>query len=196
MCLERTAYFAEHPELLNVPDAPKPTPEDLDDDKSPAGVWFKAWLADRIARGHTTTRNDSGHWRMYLQPILGNGSPKSWKREQFRKISATLDAKIQAGDLSWKSARNIWATATKMANDSAESKSNKIRCREDDPAQGVKGPDKGDEIGKQFLYPAEFLKFVSHPDVPLLWKRLVTVAIYSYLRVRIPLHLSAESGRT
>jgi integrase len=119
---------------------------------------------------------------MYIQPILGNGAPKTWKREQFRKIAATLDAKIQAGELSWKSTRNIWATATKMANDAAESKSNKIRCRPDDPAQGVRSPDKGDEMGKQYLFPAEFLKFVRHSDVPLLWKRVATVAIYSYLR--------------
>jgi integrase len=182
MAEERTAWATEHRDELEVPAAPKVTIEAHDADTSAGGVWFKAWLADRLARGHTTTRNDSAHWRLYLQPILGNGSPKTWKREQFRKIAATLDAKIQTAGLSWKSARNIWATATKMANDAAESKSNKIRCRPDDPAQGVKGPDKGDDIGKQFLYPAEFLKFVQHPDVPTLWKRLVTVAIYSYLR--------------
>jgi len=180
MAEDKTAAKAE--QAAKMP-APQPTPAAVGDkDETPGGKWFAAWLADRVARGHSTTRNDSGHWRTYLQPILGSGLPTTWQREHFRKIAASLDAKIQADELSWKTARNIWATATKMANDAAESKSNKIRCRADDPAQGVKGPDKGDEIGKQFLYPAEFLKFVEHPDVPKLWKRLVTVAIYSYLR--------------
>jgi len=180
MAKDKTAAKAEQAAKFPAP-APAVV-ETLDDDKTPGGKWFAAWLADRIERGHSTTRNDSGHWKTYLKPILGSGSPTTWQREQFREIAASLDTKIQADEISWKTARNIWATATKMANDAAESKSNRIRCRADDPAQGVKGPDKGDEIGKQFLYPAEFLKLVEHPDVPRLWKRLAAVAIYSYLR--------------
>jgi len=172
----KAAKAAKMPAPMMVPVAA------VGDTETPGEKWFSTWLNDRVERGHSTTRNDAGHWHTYLKPILGSGSPKAWQRAQFREIAASLDSKVQADEISWKTARNIWATATKMANDAAESKSNKIRCRPDDPAQGVKGPDKGEESGTQFLYPAEFLKLADHPDVPLLWKRLVTVAIYSYLR--------------
>ena len=107
--------------------------------------------------------------------MLGIGSPKSWKRDQFRKLSAQLDLKVQSAELSWKSARNVWATATKMASDAAESKQSKIRCREDDPAQGVKGPDRGDDVGKQFLYPSEFLTFVESERVPLMQRTRIGI---------------------
>ena len=58
-------------------------------------------------RTGSEARNDSGHWRTYLKPILGSDSPKTWQREQFRKIAASLDSKVQANEISWKTARNI-----------------------------------------------------------------------------------------
>jgi len=180
MAEERTAYWTEHRDELEVP---KATPiADVADDDTLGGKWFKLWLADRVARRLTSTRDNAAHWRMHIRPVLGTGSPKGWKRDQFRKLSADLDRKVQAGELSWKSARNVWATATKMANDASESKQSKIRCRDDDPAQGVKGPDRGDDTDTQFLYPSEFLKFVESEKVPLRWKTVVAVAIYSYVR--------------
>jgi integrase len=38
------------------------------------------------------------------------------------------------------------------------------------------------ETGLQFLYPSEFLTFVNSPKVPLRWRRLVALAVYSYQR--------------
>ncbi len=35
---------------------------------------------------------------------------------------------------------------------------------------------------KQFLYPSEFLKFVSCPRVPFSWRRAVALAVYTYAR--------------
>ncbi len=90
-----------------------------------------------------------------------------WTRDDLRKLSRELDAKVQANDLSWKAAQNVWGTATKMCDDATESKRDELKCRTDNPATGVRGPDRGADTGKQFLYPSEFLAFVAHPDVPL-----------------------------
>jgi integrase len=181
MAETKTAYFAEHPELIADVKEAEPI-ADVDDDETLGGKWFKLWLADRVARKLTSTRDNAAHWRLHIRPVLGTGSPKGWKRDQFRKLSAALDRKVQEGELSWKSARNVWATATKMANDAAESKQSKIRCRDDDPAAGVKGPDRGDDTDTQFLYPSEFQRFVECEKVPLRWRTTVAVAVYSYLR--------------
>jgi len=54
-----------------------------------------------------------------------------------------------------------------MCADAAESKLDTVRCRADDPAKGVRGPERAVETGLQFLYPSEFLTFVNSPEVPL-----------------------------
>ena len=56
------------------------------------------------------------------------------------------------------------------------------RARDDNPALGVEGPDRGARKAKQFLFPSEFLQFVASPDVPLEARRAVAIAIYTYLR--------------
>ncbi|MBK8994616.1 MAG: site-specific integrase [Myxococcales bacterium] len=144
--------------------------------------WFTSWLTDRVARGFTSTKDSAGHWRIHIRPCFGDRHPKTWTRDDFRKLSRELDGKVQSHALSWKSAVNIWGTATKMADDATESKHDTIRCRDDNPADGVRGPDRGDDRDKQFLYPSEFLRFAGCQEVPLRWRRLVAAAIYLYPR--------------
>ncbi len=147
-------------------------------------AWFTAWISERRARGFTTTRDNESHYRLHIQPSIGDKWIGDWTKDDLRKLSRDLDAKVQAKHepMAWKMALNVWATGTKMCDDAAESKHDTIRCRTDNPAEKVRGPERGDDIGKQFLYPAEFLKFVSHPEVPGRWKLVVTVAVYTYLR--------------
>jgi integrase len=46
----------------------------------------------------------------------------------------------------------------------------------------VQPPDKTGVRAKTFIYPSEFLKLVSCPDVPRGWRELCAVACYLYLR--------------
>jgi hypothetical protein len=43
-------------------------------------------------------------------------------------------------------------------------------------------PDRGIAPEKRFLYPSEFLEFATCANVPLKWRRLVAVAVYTYAR--------------
>jgi integrase len=144
--------------------------------------WFKVWMADRKRRGYTSTRENDSHYRLHIGPSTANAHVRDWTRDTLRKLSRDLDAKVQADEMAWKMAQNIWGTATKMCDDAAESKDDEIKCRTDNPADGVRGPDRGDELGLQFLYPSEFLQFVNCAEVPLRWRRLVAVAVYLYPR--------------
>jgi integrase len=107
---------------------------------------------------------------------------RDWSRDDLRKVSRYLDAKIADGGLAWRTARNVWTTATRICRDAAESKIDALRVRTDNPAEGLPGPERGAEKGKQFLYPDEFTKFVSCVDVPIEWRELVTLAIHLYPR--------------
>ena len=179
MCVERTAYYAEHPELLDVPEKKAPRGLKPEDSHEP---WFKKWCADRDARGYTTTSDSKGHYTKHIAPSIGDKSIKDWTPADMRKLCADLDAKVAAGDISWKTAFNIWGTATRMCDDACGSKIEALRVRDDNPAAGVRGPDRGAHKAKQFLYPSEVSAFVAHLDVPLLWRRLVAVAVYAYMR--------------
>lgn len=180
MARERAAYHAEQAAKIN-PKKPQPTttPELPD---TPMGRWVKDWLKDREARGYSGVRDNSSHYLLHIAPAIGPKHVRSWVRDDLRKLSAALDQKVQKRELAWKSAVNVWTTATKMASDAAESKQAHLRCREDNPAAGVRGPDRGDDVGEQCLYPSEFLKFVTCDEVPLKWRQIVALAIYLYPR--------------
>jgi integrase len=57
-----------------------------------------------------------------------------------------------------------------------------IRCRDDNPAKLVAGPDRGATTEKQFLYPSEFVAFMLCDKVPIEWRLAVALAVYPYPR--------------
>jgi hypothetical protein len=145
-------------------------------------VWFDTWRNARAAKGLTSTRDNAAHYRLHIRPAIRGRHVRYWTREDLRAIVAALDAKVAAGELSHKSAWNVWGTATKMCADAVRSKLAMLRVRSENPAKDVEGPDRGIEKAKQFLYPSEFLTFVTCAKVPLMWRQAVTVAIYVYPR--------------
>src|SRR5690606_886569 len=157
----------------------RPGEQALAGDLEAADTWVEAWLADRKRRGlvghvHSDVRD-------YIMPVIGK-HPRDWTADDLRGLCRALDSKVQGGEIAWKTATNIWGTATRMCKDACSSKLEELRVREDNPAIGVAGPDRGIRKGKQYLYPSEFLKFVAHPEVPLAWRQAVAVAIYLYPR--------------
>jgi len=144
-----------------------------------ADAWFEAWLADRKRRG--LNAHAGADVRVHIRPALP-GHPRDWTPEDLRALCRALDAKVQAGELAWKTAVNVWGTATRICRDACASKVEALRVRDDNPAAGVRGPDRGVRKAKQFLYPSEFLRFAACPEVPLVWRRAVALAIYLYPR--------------
>ncbi|HXN30513.1 MAG TPA: hypothetical protein VN894_01580 [Polyangiaceae bacterium] len=54
--------------------------------------------------------------------------------------------------------------------------------RDDNPARDVAGPDVGAKKAKAYLWPSEFLQLAKCERVPLRWRRLFAVAVYTYAR--------------
>src|SRR5690606_39094753 len=82
-----------------------------------AGAWVENWLRERELEGLTSVRENRSHWEHHLAQHLGAQHPRTWTRDQFRKLSALLDDKVREGRLSWKTAVNVWGTATRMCDD-------------------------------------------------------------------------------
>ncbi len=139
------------------------------------------WLADREGRVNSI-RDDRGRMRLHVAPILGPLDARKFTRDDVERVRDDLDAKIVRGELAWKTAASVWTLVTSMCGDMVNAKKREFRIREDNPCRDVKPPERGARKAKQYLYPSEFLQFVSCEDVPLRWRRAVALAIYTYTR--------------
>lgn len=149
-------------------------------------AWAEAWCADRERRGLSSVEDDRGRLRKWilprLGPPLGERAAAAISRTDLEALVEDLDGRVLAGELSWKTAKNVWGVVTKMFSDAVRSKTAALRVREDNPAANVAGPDEGVKKSKAYLFPAEFLALARCARVPLRWRRLFAVNVYTYTR--------------
>jgi len=141
------------------------------------------WLKHRDGRVRSNDDNRA-HLEHHVLPVLGPLGMRAIGREEIEGLVSKLDAKVQAGTMSPKTAANVWSTTTKLFRDAAYAKpSAGVRCLEVDPTRDVRGPD-DDEPDKllQFLYPSEFSTFMACRKVPRRWRRIVAIGVYLCLR--------------
>jgi len=140
------------------------------------------WLDAREARGISSIRDDRGRMRDHILPILGPHRVDESKTDlaaASEQVVAYLDDAIATEEMAFGTAANVWTLVTTMGADMAHAKPSKFELRvrpNDDPFTGIRGPEGGVELAKQYLFP--FSAFVHCADVPLHWRRLVAVAIY------------------
>ena len=143
--------------------------------------YFERWAKSREARVGTV-KDDRGRFANHIAPVIGHHPMVDVGRAEVEALVQSLDHKVQAGDMQWKTAVNIWTIVTKLFKDSTRSKLASLRVRAASPCSDVEGPDRGGEKAKVFLYPNEFLQLVECDDVPLRWRRLVVLAAYLGVR--------------
>jgi integrase len=145
-------------------------------------LWADRWIVTRRARGLRSVATDEQRLSTHVHPRLGVLLMTKVTRADLENFVEHLDGRVQRKELSWKTAGHVWGLVTKMMADACGAKQRDLRVREDDPAQGVHGPDRGVRKSKQYLYPAEFLALVSCEDVPLKWRQAFAVVTYLYAR--------------
>jgi integrase len=163
-----------------APERPKPD----SGPSSPAELveqYAKRWLDEREGRVHSI-RDDRSRMRLHVLPTLGLLDARTFTRNDIEHVRDALDDKITNGALAWTTAASCWTLVTSMCADMVSAKKRELRVREDNPCRDVKAPERGARKAKQYLYPSEFLQFVSCESIPLRWRRAVTLAIYTYTR--------------
>lgn len=144
--------------------------------------YSERWFRARRERGLATVDDDTGRFRKWVLPRLGNRPMRELGRAVLEDFVEWLDGQVRADKLSWKTAIHVWMLVRRMFKDACSAKRRDLRVREDNPADNVAAPDKGAKKTKVFLYPSELLRLVSCSDVPLEWRRTFAVVTYLYLR--------------
>jgi integrase len=147
-------------------------------------LWSERWLAARRARGLRSVATDEFRMSAHVLPRLGSSPVAKVTRADLEAFVEHLDARVRATEkpIAWKTASHVWGLVTRMFADASGAKQRHLRVREDNPALGVHGPDRGVRKAKQYLWPSELLALVSCPDVPLAWRRAFAVTTYLYAR--------------
>jgi integrase len=140
------------------------------------------WLAERFAKGLASAPEDKRRLAKHILPDLGPFDVRTVTRGDLIAFVDRLDRKVRAGTLGAKTALHVWSNVRAMLREASSSKRRELRVREDNPALGVRGPDRGVTKARQYLYPSEFLALVSCERVPLRWRRLFALGAYTYAR--------------
>lgn len=140
------------------------------------------WIAARVAAGVRTASEDGARLEAHVFSIIGDRPMKRVDARELRAVVTALDTKVNEGVFAWRTARRVWAVCSKMFADAVRSKREELRVREDNPALSVAPPDRGVKRAKSYLYPSEFMALVSSERVPLRFRRIYALAVYTYCR--------------
>jgi hypothetical protein len=105
---EKAAFYAEKWAHVH----PKPPVGETAATGSVA-AWFEQFAKHREARGLTSVRDDRGRFARHVAPVLGPLRMETVSRADVERLVRALDAKVQAGELSWKTSQNTWVLVSK-----------------------------------------------------------------------------------
>lgn len=174
MAEERTKFWQEKVLRERIVKEPKNSAA------SAGAEWWESYFKWRDARGLSPTRPA---YNSHVKPVIGDKHPRQWTRSDCEAIVAELDKKVTAGGITWKTAANCWGFFTKACRVASSAKSaTGLKVRDDNPAAGVEGPDRGAKKKKQWLTPNEFAQLVACEEVPIRWRRMYAFLAYAYIR--------------
>ncbi len=143
--------------------------------------YARRWLDSREGRV-VSIADERARLAKHVLPIIGADDVQSVDRERIERLRDDLDRKIVGRELAWKTASCVWTVVTSMFDDATNGKQRVMRVRDDNPCRDVRAPERGERKARQYLYPDEFLRFVSCERVPLDWRRAVALAVYLFTR--------------
>lgn len=144
--------------------------------------WSERWCDERAVRGLASVETDRARLRKWIWPALGTKPIATIARADVEGLVEDLDRSVRARLLSWKTAINVFGLVAKAFKDAQGSKTKALRVRDDNPAAGVAGPDRGITKAKAYLYPTEFAALVSCTATPLQSRRAIALAVCTFTR--------------
>lgn len=146
--------------------------------------YFKRWMDEREAAGNTSLRSDRSRFEHHVKPFIGDLPMRLVSSDDIETLRDALDTKVRTNKLAWKTAANVWTLVTAMFKSARGAKRRDLRVPMliENPSADVEAPERGERKAKQYLYPSEFLRFVDCNLVPMRWRLLAALAVYTYAR--------------
>jgi integrase len=152
--------------------------------KETVGEYATRWLQARKGVVRSTIDNES-HLMHHELPVIGSLGMRAVGPAHGDVIVGKLDAKAAAGELSDKTARNIWGTAKKMFKDAAQAKpATGLRCLDGgNPFRDISPPDRvKTKKALQYLYPSELTALLNCRSAPRYFRRYAAISVYLGIR--------------
>ena len=150
-------------------------------DAETADAWFARYLPTLDAgEGH---RRITGHnWTKWIAPTLATKPIRSLTRDDVEDVRDRLDRALDAKEIRSGTARNIWSTLTGALKAAAASRDRSLRVHATPMHFGVLPPKRGESRQRPWLYPNEWAALAACSAVPLEWRQLYAIALFTGLR--------------
>lgn len=143
--------------------------------------WHDRFLpTKRCGAGHRRVSLSS--WSKWISPVLGKKRMASLTKADVEDLRDFLDRSLAAGLLAPSTAGNVWSTLTSALKAAADGKDRTLRVLAAPVHTGVLPPNSGASRERPWLYPNEWLLLASCAEVPLEWRQVYGVALYTGLR--------------
>lgn len=141
--------------------------------------WWGRYFDHREGKGQTSVKDSRGRVTKWILPVIGTRPMAAVTRAECEEVVRRLDEAVAAGKIEADTAGKAWGEVTSAFNYAKSAKPHtKLRVRDDNPTDGVQGPDAGITKDKPILYPSEVLALLSCERVPLFRRRVYAVAIF------------------
>lgn len=164
-----------------------------------ADEWYVRYHAYQVELGHSDAESKRHRWNKWIAPRIGHKPLADVTRDDVEDIRDALDVAIQAwhtkgrsrgalgSEIGGKTAMNVWSCLTSSLRAATSSKRRELRVLDGkpSPALGVEPPGDRDTRKarrKTFLFPSEATALLGAAAVPLEWRTIYALALYTYLR--------------
>ena len=146
-----------------------------------ADQWFKRYLPTKEC-GATHRRITGNTWEKWVSPIIGPKPMASLTRDDVEDVRDHLDKALDAKQIRHSTARNVWGALTGALKAAYAARDRALRVHATPIHFGVLPPKRGASRQRPWLYPSEWTRVSKCAAVPIEWRQLYAIALYTGLR--------------
>jgi integrase len=149
------------------------------------GETCDAWHARFIPTlecGELHRRISTGAWKKWISPVIGSKAIRALTRDDVEDIRDRLDRALDAKEIRHSTARNVWGALTGALKAACSSRDRSLRVLSTALHYGVLPPKKGTSRERPWLYPVEWSALAACELVPLEYRQVYAIALYTGLR--------------
>jgi integrase len=143
--------------------------------------WFARYLRTKECGPsyRRITGNVVGKW---ASPVIGTRPVRGLTRDDVEDVRDRLDRAIDAREIRHTTARNVWSALIGALKAAYAARDRSVRVLTSPLHFGILPPKRGESRRRPWLYPREWLAFVTCAAVPLAFRRTCALALYTGLR--------------